>query len=121
MKIKVGNIPLHAFQTGIVEVPDGTPPEAMNSAIGAAIRAHGFKASGPPESHELNETALRGDWEFSVESIDDALVVGCSHCNAHGPGNGSPTAALAAGWGNIGHEHFPAWRCATCRVILRSL
>lgn len=68
MKVFVTNIPLNVYVDGWVTVPDDTPPEKLQDAIGEALCEKGFEKETPTldvEDAEVDEGAIRDGWEFS--------------------------------------------------------
>lgn len=71
-RVLVSNIPLDAYISGWVEVPDETDvkdEEKLQEAIARALLDHGFKEVGVPENHEMNDGLVKTGWEFTVEEI----------------------------------------------------
>lgn len=69
MKILVSNIPIHAYETGLVTVPDDTPEEKLQDAIRDALLQDGYESiTGFPTDAELDTGIIGGGWEFLVPS-----------------------------------------------------
>ncbi len=74
MRFLVTNIPVNSYVTGVVTVPDGTPPEELQDAIRASLLEDGYVPVGGRLSHErgchdpdpeLDTGILKGGWELN--------------------------------------------------------
>lgn len=71
MRFLVTNIPVHSYVTGVVTVPDGTPPVTTEEAIRKALLEDGYvpvgtnplRGASAPDT-ELDTGILKGGWEL---------------------------------------------------------
>ena len=68
-RVYVANIPLNAYVGAWVEVPEDTTEEGMQDAVAKSLLDKGYSGSTEIESHELDESVIRGGWEFMVSKI----------------------------------------------------
>jgi hypothetical protein len=70
MRFLVTNIPVNSWVTGVVTVPDGTPPEKLQDAIRGALLEAGYvpvgrnPRGGNDADPELDRGILKGGWEL---------------------------------------------------------
>lgn len=94
----------------VAEMEDGPCPEC------GRIGAHEGICAGPA-LEECEDNACDGCAWCDAEGI--TLAIGCAHCDAPAPGDGTATHARKAGWKDEGHPGYPAWRCPACMRALR--
>lgn len=63
VRVYVTNIPVEAFVSAFVEVPDGTTEEGMNGAIGKAVKENLIKPA-MDRDFTLDTRLIDSGWEF---------------------------------------------------------
>ena len=73
-KVLVTNIPIHAYATAWVEIPDDTTEDARNSAVSTALLDGTVRLRGTDidtSNFDLDDGIIEGGWEFNIDDTEE--------------------------------------------------